>query len=76
MSIAASIFLIAVGAIIKYAITGDISNVDREAVGLILMISGFAGLAFSLLFELIASDRDRDRERERGRPDDRTRRLR
>jgi hypothetical protein len=72
MSIAASIFLIAVGAILRYAVTFDISGVDREAVGLILMIAGFAGLALSLIFELINSDRDRPS----GGYDDRTRRLR
>jgi hypothetical protein len=71
VSIAASIFLIAAGAIIRYALTFEVSWMDREAVGLILMIAGFAGLAFSLLFELISSDRDRHRP-----PDDRTRRLR
>ncbi|MDX6662465.1 MAG: hypothetical protein QOG09_567 [Solirubrobacterales bacterium] len=71
MSIAGSIFLVAAGAILRYAVTFEISGVDREAVGLILMIAGFAGLAFSLLFELIWSDRERNRP-----PDDRTRRLR
>jgi hypothetical protein len=64
MSIASSIFLIAVGAIVRYALTVDISGVDLDVVGLILMIAGFAGLAISLLYTLLAtSDRDRDSDR-------------
>jgi len=59
MTIATSVFLIAAGAIVRYAITVDISGVDREALGMILMIAGAVGLAFSLLWELILSDRDR-----------------
>ncbi len=62
MSIASSIFLIAVGAIVRYALTVDLSGVDLDVVGLILMIAGFAGLAISLLYTLLAtSDSDRDR---------------
>jgi hypothetical protein len=89
MSIASSIFLIAVGAILRYAITVDISGVDREAVGLILMIAGFAGLGISLLYQLLwTSNRGsgsrssgyEDRYYEQRPPpsphDDRTRRLR
>jgi hypothetical protein len=88
MSIASSIFLIAVGAILRYAVTFEVSGVDREAVGLILMIAGFAGLGISLLYQLLwtsnrrsggSSSYDHDRY-ERAPPpsphDDRTRRLR
>jgi hypothetical protein len=57
MTIATSVFLIAAGAILRYAITVDVSGVDLDAVGLILMIAGAVGLAFSLLWELILSDR-------------------
>lgn len=59
MTIATSVFLIAAGAILRYALTVDVSGVDLDAVGLILMIAGAVGLAFSLLWELILSDRDR-----------------
>jgi hypothetical protein len=59
MTIATSVFLIAAGAILRYALTVDISGVDIDAVGLILMIAGAVGLAFSLLWELILSDRNR-----------------
>jgi hypothetical protein len=52
-----SIFLIAVGAILKYAVTADVSGVDIQVVGVILMIAGALGLVIGLA--LIYSDRDR-----------------
>jgi Domain of unknown function (DUF6458) len=81
VSIGASIFLIAAGAIIRYAFTFSIEGVDREALGLILMIAGFAGLGISILYLLLTSDR-RNRADEYSNPpppsgpDDPTRRLR
>ncbi len=80
LSIGASIFLIAAGAIVRYAFTFDIEGVDREALGLILMIAGFAGLAISILYQLLATDR-RSRDDEYYRPppsgpDDPTRHMR
>ena len=81
MSIGASIFLIAAGAIVRYAFTFSIEGVDREALGLILMIAGFAGLGISILYLLMSSDR-RSRSDEYYNPppppgpDDPTRRLR
>jgi Domain of unknown function (DUF6458) len=48
MSIGASIFLIAVGAILRYAVTFSVSGVDIAVVGLILMIAGVIGLVASL----------------------------
>ena len=38
------IFLIAVGAILRYAVTDSISGVDLATIGLILMIVGIVGL--------------------------------
>ena len=73
MTIATSVFLIAAGAILRYALTVDVSGVDLDAVGLILMIAGAVGLAFSLLWELILSDRDRPPPPPG--PDDRTRQM-
>jgi hypothetical protein len=75
-------FLIAAGAILRYAITVETDVIDIQTVGLILMIAGGAGLALSLLYELVQSggknDRDRDRDaypHRRGGYDDPTRRL-
>jgi hypothetical protein len=82
VSIGASIFLIAVGAIVRYAFTFNIEGVDREALGLILMIAGFAGLAISILYMLLSSDRQSrpdeyyQQQPPPPGPDDPTRRLR
>jgi hypothetical protein len=82
MSIGASIFLIAVGAIVRYAFTFSIEGVDREALGLILMIAGFAGLGISILYMLMSGDRRRRDDEYYQQPppppgpDDPTRRLR
>ena len=77
MSIATSIFLIAIGAILRYAVNLDSDVVSIPTVGLILMIAGGAGLALSLLYELMHTRPPRDEyaPRDVG-PDDRTRRLR
>ena len=78
MTIATAIFMIAVGAILRYAITVETDVIDIQVVGLILMIAGGAGLAISLLYELVRTspDRPRDEVPPRAGPDDRTRRLR
>ncbi len=69
MSVGTSIFLIVIGAIMRYAITADPSGVDLDVVGLILMIAGFAGLAISVLYMLISNgDRDRQDPYDRGPP--------
>ena len=50
MGIGASIFLIAVGAILAFAVEFSVEGVDLETVGVILMIVGAIGLLASLLF--------------------------
>ena len=80
MTIATAIFLIAVGAILRYAINVNSDVINIQTVGLILMIAGGAGLALSLLYELVQQggpkpdDRDEYPQR-RSRYDDPTRRL-
>jgi hypothetical protein len=44
MGIGVSIFLIAVGAILAFAVNFDVSGVDINVVGYILMIVGLVGL--------------------------------
>jgi hypothetical protein len=61
MSIGASLFLIAAGAILRYAITWNPKDVDIDVVGLILMIVGIVGLLLSLLWMFIYADRRRER---------------
>ena len=72
----------AIGAILRYAITVETDVIDIQTVGLILMIAGGAGLALSLLYELIRDNPKRDRDRDeypqqpRSYEDDPTRRMR
>lgn len=57
MGIGTSIFLIAVGAILKFAVTAHVSGIALATVGTILMVVGVIGLVISLFF--LASWRDR-----------------
>jgi hypothetical protein len=49
MGIGTSLFLIAVGAILKWAVTVSVAGVKLEVVGLILMVVGAIGLVLSLI---------------------------
>ena len=59
MGIGTSIFLIALGAILKFAVHTSISGLSLQTVGVILMVAGVAGLIFSL-FWLNAASRRRE----------------
>jgi hypothetical protein len=48
VTIGTSLFLIAVGAILKFAVTKHVEGVDIHAVGVILMAVGGVGLALGL----------------------------
>ena len=50
MTIGASIFLIAVGAILNFAVTATVAGIDIQTVGVILMIAGGVGLVLGLIF--------------------------
>jgi hypothetical protein len=60
MAIGTSLFLIAVGAILRYAITKSISGIDLQTVGLILLVVGVIGLVLSFLQLAIVSNRRRN----------------
>jgi hypothetical protein len=49
MTIGGSIFLIAVGAILRFATNVHVAHVSLDTVGLILMIAGAAGLILGLI---------------------------
>lgn len=49
MTIGASLFLIAVGAILKFATNFRVQGVNVDTVGLILMLVGIAGLILGLI---------------------------
>jgi hypothetical protein len=57
MTIGAAIFLIAVGAILKFATNVHVQGVSIDTVGLILMIAGAVGLVLALMQEFIWSRR-------------------
>ena len=59
MPLGTSIFLIAVGAILRYAVTATVSGISIQTVGLILIIVGVAGLVLSLLYMLMWRPRGR-----------------
>jgi len=72
VGIGTSIFLIAIGAILYFAVNADISGLEISTVGLILMIVGIIGLLISLFYTSMATrrgaapvDRPVARERER-----------
>lgn len=57
MGIGTSILLIAVGAILKWAVTASVAGINIETVGVILMVAGVIGLVVSLIWMSMASRR-------------------
>jgi tellurite resistance protein TehA-like permease len=49
MRIGASLVLIAVGAVLTFAVTKRVNGIDLDTVGVILMIVGAVGLVISLI---------------------------
>ena len=70
MGIGTSIFLIALGAILRFAVTATVSGISVHTVGTILLVVGIIGLIISLLWTTIWADRTRpaavDRTYDRG----------
>jgi uncharacterized protein DUF6458 len=58
MSIGAGVFVLALGAILAFAVTDRINNIDLTAIGYILMAVAILGMALSWAF----SNRRRSRE--------------
>lgn len=50
MGVSFSLLLIAVGAVLTWAVTAEVSGIDINTVGVILMVVGAVGLAMSLAF--------------------------
>lgn len=50
MGVGVSLILIAAGAILTWAVEKTVSGIDLNAVGVILMVVGAAGLVLSLVF--------------------------
>ncbi len=49
MRIGSSLALIAIGAILKFAVTTSVSGISLSTVGVVLMVVGIAGLVISLV---------------------------
>lgn len=70
MGIGVSVFLIALGAILTFAVNASISGLDINVVGVILMVAGAIGLLMTMLVfgrrdrGVVAEDRVVTRERD------------
>ena len=62
MYIGSSIFMIALGAILKFAVTASVAGFSIQTAGVILMVAGAVALLVSLF--LYVSDQDRRRARD------------
>ena len=73
MGLSASLILIAVGAILTWAVTADVNGLNVQTVGVILMVVGIAGMLISFIFwsswggfgggyrrDVVVRDRDND----------------
>jgi tetrahydromethanopterin S-methyltransferase subunit E len=60
MRIGSSLFLIAVGAILYFAVTATLVGIDIQIVGLILMVIGVIGFVLSLVLSNRADSASRD----------------
>lgn len=49
MGIGVSVFLLALGAILAFAVHATVSGIDINTIGVILMVAGAIGLAMSML---------------------------
>ncbi len=50
MGVVVSLILIALGAILAFAVTGEAEGVDLDVVGIILMVVGLIGFLLSLMY--------------------------
>ena len=57
MTVGTSLFVLAAGAILRYAVSDSIKDVDLATIGLILMIAGAVGLVIGLWMALAARRR-------------------
>jgi hypothetical protein len=56
MALGTSMVLIAIGAVLKYAVTFEVIGIDIQVVGTILLIIGIVGLIISLIFMFASRD--------------------
>jgi hypothetical protein len=63
MALGTSLVLIAIGAVLRFAVSVSTHGVNIHTIGVILMIVGGVGLLFSLLWMTMSRDRDAARPR-------------
>ena len=59
MSIGASLFLIALGAILNFAVTAEVAGIEIQTVGVIFMVIGGLGLVLTPGFFFLSSRPER-----------------
>jgi hypothetical protein len=47
-----SIFLIAIGAMLRYAVSAPVAGLNLQAAGVVVMVAGAAGLVLTLLMAM------------------------
>lgn len=55
MTIGGALVLIAAGAILKWAVTAQVSGIDIQTVGTVLFVVGLVGLGLALLYTFALS---------------------
>jgi hypothetical protein len=50
VGIGASLFLVAIGAILAWAVEAEVAGIDIQTIGVILLVVGILGLILSMLF--------------------------
>jgi heme/copper-type cytochrome/quinol oxidase subunit 2 len=59
MTIGSAIALIAVGAILKWAVTAHVSWIDLQTTGTVLFVVGLVALALAIVYTFYWAQRDR-----------------
>jgi hypothetical protein len=59
MTIGSSIVLIAVGAILKWAVTAHVSGINLQTAGTVLFVLGILGLLLSIMYTFVWSRQNR-----------------
>jgi hypothetical protein len=65
MTIGTAIVLIAVGAILKWAVTAHVSWIDLQTTGTVLFVVGLVGLALAVAYTFWSSSRRDDYDQTR-----------
>jgi hypothetical protein len=62
MTIGGALALVAVGAVLKWAVTAHVSWIDIQTAGTVLFVVGLAGLLVSIFYTFWWAQRTRDEE--------------